>query len=341
VDQMKAIPMNHFKMKLQDVSRDLFIQHDWDMPKGLADRINRDPLNFDLPTWQQAKRLKEDPRDLKEIIQNALKSSDGLKSFQNALEGQGMMLARGDKRGFVVIHHTGEPLSLNRYSGLKTREIEGRIGTPDKLPSVGQAQLAMQARMTAKVKRTLLNIRKKQRQELEPLNTARNEMKARHKEIRTTLKQAQEKRWQQEELKRAKRLRKGLMGLWDRLTGKRGKISRQNKQEAEEALKRDKNQKQDLINKQMQERWALQKEFKTLYKKHRQEINRFRYDMGFLIKMNKAKEKAEGRTDQIRLKDQWKEKAGEDKKPEKDKGHERERTRDRPRRGPGRGPEFN
>ena len=200
--------------------------------------------------------------------------------------------------------------------------------------------------MTAKVKQTLLAIRKKQRQELEPLNTARKEMKARHKEVRTTLKQAQEKRWQQEELKRAKRLRKGLMGLWDRLTGKRGKISRQNQQEAEEGLKRDKNQKQDLINRQMQERRALQKDFKKLYKKHRQEINRFRYDMGFLIKMNKAKEKAEGRgeipklkdqfkekaegrTDQIRLKDQWKEKASEEKKTDKDKGRERERTRDR------------
>jgi len=98
----------------------------------------------------------------------------------------------------------------------------------------------------------------------------------------------------------------------------------------------------------------LQKDFKKLYKKHRQEINRFRYDMGFLIKMNKAKEKAEGkgeipklkdqfkekaegRTDQIRLKDQWKEKAGEEKKTDKDKGRERERTRERPR-GPGRGP---
>ena len=48
VDQMKAIPMSHFKMKLQDVSRDLFIQHGWDMTKGLEDGNNRDPL---LKTW--------------------------------------------------------------------------------------------------------------------------------------------------------------------------------------------------------------------------------------------------------------------------------------------------
>ncbi len=337
VDQMKAIPMNHFKMKLQDVSRDLFIKLGLEMPKGLKNKKDRDPLNYDLPVWNQAKRLKEDPRDLKEVIQNALNSSDGLKGFQNALEAQGMLLARGDKKPFVIIHHTGELLSMKSYSGLRKKELLARLGSPDKLPSVERAKITMQARMTAKVKQTLLTIRKKQRQALKPLNTTRNEMKVRHGEVRTTLKQAQDKRWSQEELQRAKRLRKGLMGLWDRMTGKRGKVSRQNKQEAEEALKRDKKQKQDLINKQMKERRVLQKEFKKLYKNHRQEITRFRYDMGFLIKMQKASERAEGRTDQIKLKDHWKEKPDKDREPKKDKGQGRERTRERPR-GPGRGP---
>ena len=59
------------------------------------------------------KRLGEDPRDLKAIIQETYKYSDGLKAFASRLENNGLMLARGDRRGFVVVHHTGEALGLS------------------------------------------------------------------------------------------------------------------------------------------------------------------------------------------------------------------------------------
>jgi len=38
-------------------------------------------------------------------------------------------LARGDRRGFVVVHHSGEPMSLTRYGDLKKRDIEWGRGT--------------------------------------------------------------------------------------------------------------------------------------------------------------------------------------------------------------------
>ena len=48
VDEMKAINLPHFKNKLRDLSRDLFLDHGWVLPDGLATYGNKSPLNFTL-----------------------------------------------------------------------------------------------------------------------------------------------------------------------------------------------------------------------------------------------------------------------------------------------------
>ncbi len=55
IEEMKAIPLSHSKRKLQDVARDLYLEHGWKMPRGLAVSGERDPRNFTLEQWQQAK----------------------------------------------------------------------------------------------------------------------------------------------------------------------------------------------------------------------------------------------------------------------------------------------
>lgn len=45
-ERMRAINLPHFKVKLRDVSRRLYIEHSWRMPAGLIDSAERDPLNF-------------------------------------------------------------------------------------------------------------------------------------------------------------------------------------------------------------------------------------------------------------------------------------------------------
>ncbi|MEP3346294.1 MAG: relaxase/mobilization nuclease domain-containing protein [Litoreibacter sp.] len=64
-DEMKAINLPHFKTKLRDLSRDLFLDHGWVLPNGLANYGNKSPLNFTLEEWQQAKRQGIDPREIK------------------------------------------------------------------------------------------------------------------------------------------------------------------------------------------------------------------------------------------------------------------------------------
>jgi hypothetical protein len=290
-DKLKAINMPHFKSKLQDLSRDLYKEHGWEMPKGLKNKKERDPLNFDLQTWQQAKRLKEDPRDLKKLIQDVLKASDSANIFSKALQKQGLNLASGDRKGkpnFVVIHHSGEIMSLTRYSGFKTKELIARLGNPKDFPGVEEVQKKIEALKTVALKEKINNLKKRQKKAFEPLKTNLKEMRSYQRTDRKVLKTKQEIRWQREELIRAKRLRKGIMGIWDRITGQRGRVSRKNKKETEDSVKRDKKEKQILIDRQLAERRKLQEKFKILKQSHNQEMARTRYGIGFEMAKQKG-----------------------------------------------------
>ena len=45
-DEMKAINLPFYKMKLKDVSRELYLEYGWKIPPGIIDREDRNPLNF-------------------------------------------------------------------------------------------------------------------------------------------------------------------------------------------------------------------------------------------------------------------------------------------------------
>jgi hypothetical protein len=44
------------------VSRDLYLEQGWKLPRGLETPSERNPMNFTLAEWQQAKRQGLDPR---------------------------------------------------------------------------------------------------------------------------------------------------------------------------------------------------------------------------------------------------------------------------------------
>lgn len=82
---MTARPMSFFKSKLTDLSRDLYLEHGWDMPRGLISPEGRNPKNFTLAGWQQVKRLGQDPRWMKQVVQSCWSRSDDRKSFERSL----------------------------------------------------------------------------------------------------------------------------------------------------------------------------------------------------------------------------------------------------------------
>lgn len=286
-DNVRAIQLSHSKLKLREVSRELFKEHGFTMPEGMRDREKKRGDNFSPQIWQQAKRIGEDPRDLKQIIGNAYQDSDGVRAFQAQLEAQAMQLARGDRRGFVVVHHTGEALPLNRYLGLTQKDIRGKLGKPDMQMTVDQARSLLSARMTAQAEKQLDDLKSKQGQDKIALTSQAQKMREEHRKAREIQKAAQDARTARETLERDSRLRKGIRGLWQRLTGEHGRIAAQNKAEAEASQKRDMAEFDALRIKQLDERAALQADIKAMREKQLRETNQQRAILGHWLSMDK------------------------------------------------------
>lgn len=111
-ERMRAINLPHYKSKLRDVSRELYLEHGWDMPRGLQDRRLRDPLNFSREEWQQAKRVDLDPREIKAVFRQCWENSDNRASLEQAFKERGL------PRWFCTTKHilraTGQICILSR-----------------------------------------------------------------------------------------------------------------------------------------------------------------------------------------------------------------------------------
>jgi hypothetical protein len=70
-ETMKAVNLPFFKKKLVALSRDLFLEHGWTLPDGLRRDGGKSPLNFTLVEWQQARRQKLDPHEIKQSFLDA------------------------------------------------------------------------------------------------------------------------------------------------------------------------------------------------------------------------------------------------------------------------------
>lgn len=284
-ETMTARNLPHFKMKLQDISRQLYRDNGWDMPDGMRDKKLRDPRNFTLAEWQQAKRTGHNAKDLKIAMQDAWNISDSQKAFARALEDRGMFLARGDKRGHVAITYSGEALSIARYTGKKAKEVRERLGKPDSLRSVTETQAHIADFMTPTVKKHLHDHRFKMHKEMSKFMTRRETMAEANRHERTKLEQAQQARWAAETKTRADRMQKGFKGLWQKVTGKHAQIQKKNEMETFIAHERDKKQSHDLRIAQMNERRGLQAEIQTMRQDHTKGQTQLYKDLGSYHRM--------------------------------------------------------
>jgi hypothetical protein len=272
---MKAINLPHFKLKLREVSKELYRAHGWRMPSGLIDSRARDPLNFTRQEWQQARRTGQDPKALKALFQECWAASRTREELAQALKERGFVLARGDRRAFVALDWRGEVYALSRLVGIRTREVTSRLGDPEVLPTLSEAKGRLSLQMRRVVEGYLAEARAARSRESAALSERKAELVQRHREERTRLDQAQEARWVQETAARAQRLRRGFQGLWDRLTGTYGRIRALNEKEARAGYLRDRTEKEALIQRQITQRRALQQDILRA----RQENARQRQDL--------------------------------------------------------------
>jgi hypothetical protein len=287
-DEMKAINLPHFKNKLRDLSRDLFLDHGWVLPDGLATYGNKSPLNFTLEEWQQAKRQGLDPREIKQAFQQAWERCDSQIGFKNALEDRGYFLARGDRRGFVALDVDGNVHSIAKWTGLKVKDVKVKLGSPENLPSVDETKSNIRSKVSDQMHGYIGQFKDRQNSDFDPLRDKLRDMNVAHRDERYKLKTGQEKRWTEETKVRSDRLNKGLRGLFDRLTGKGKSIRQQNDFDARKALKRDQKQRDFMVVEQIKERRALQREFQKLRRKHMKERSLIAQKVRQALKVNKS-----------------------------------------------------
>jgi len=269
-ESMTAINLPHYKLKLKDISKQLYLEHGWKLPQGFIDKKYRNPLNFSRAEWQQAKRTQDDPRMLKQLFKQAWQNSDNQQSLQNALKGHGFWLARGDRRGFVAVDYKGEVYSLSRWTDAKTKELKQRLSQPEQLTSVQETKAQISQSMNDVLKRHIDATYQQRKQDYAPLKRTIQTMKTQHHNQRDVLAKQQEERWQQEEQQRIARLPRGLSGIWQRVTGKYQKIKLQNQAEVKDNDIRDNDEKQTLITRQLQERGRLQNRIVQVRARHNQ-----------------------------------------------------------------------
>lgn len=122
--------------------------------KAVIDRTTRPNPSATLGESRQAQKIGMDAIQMKAQIKDAWVSTDTRGNTISELESSGFTLARGDKRGFVLVHVSGEVISLTRC-GIKAAEAKARLGEPDNLPSVecvrNALKMAIQANSLAKL----------------------------------------------------------------------------------------------------------------------------------------------------------------------------------------------
>ena len=258
-EKMRAINLSFYKRDLTAISKELFLEHGWQMPDGLRDHRKRDPLKFSHAEWQQAKRTGLDVKQVKALIRECWNVSDTRQSFENALREKGFWLAHGDRRSYGAVDWRGEIYSLSRITGAKSKEMQARLGETKEHRSIEETKAHIGALLTPRLQAWAKEMSAKASRANLAAQFQREQMVQRHRQVRADLKQRQEERWIAEEKLRAARTPTGIRGLWGWITGKNKKIRQENEAEIAKASSRDRSERQTVISGQLHERRGLQR----------------------------------------------------------------------------------
>jgi hypothetical protein len=161
LDRMAAISDSHNYRKHEEVARDLEREFGFKRVQGVhverdgKERPERTPSHAEM---LQAERTGMSPKEAKTRITALWQSTETGKEFAVALWNDGFVLARGDRRDFVVIDPMGGTHSLaRRIEGAKAKDVRERMADlgEARLPNVLDAKQIQKARseMAAELER--------------------------------------------------------------------------------------------------------------------------------------------------------------------------------------------
>jgi hypothetical protein len=183
-------------------------------------------------------------------------------SFETALSGHGLYLARGDRRGYVAVDWRGEIHSLSRWTGKNTKELKARLGAAENLRSVEQARHLIAQRLDAAAHEIQTAAGKRREKELASYQAKRNELVERQRDERQAFLERQHNRTTAERKERQARMPKGLKALWARITGAYRALQMELEREASACHQRDRLELAELIKAQLAERRELKRQLR-------------------------------------------------------------------------------
>ncbi|MEI9990194.1 MAG: relaxase/mobilization nuclease domain-containing protein [Rhizomicrobium sp.] len=155
LDQMKSISDSHNYRKHEEVSRELERLFGHEKVQGAhherdgVKRPDRTPSRSEL---RQEERTGIKGKQVKEEITQVFRSADNAETFRAALEDAGYVLAKGDRRDFVVIDRGRGIHSLaRRIDDIKAAELRGFMSSIDReaLPDIEKAKEIAASRRAA------------------------------------------------------------------------------------------------------------------------------------------------------------------------------------------------
>ena len=277
-EKMKAVQLSHSHNKLQEVARELYIEHGWNMPRGFLGKEHRNPRNFTLEEWQQAKRAGKDPKKIKGTFQDCWAVSDSRASFAHALQEHGYFLAQG-RRGHVAVDYKGEKYAISKWVGIRAKQVPAKLGEANHLPTVDQAHAKAAGMVTGRLKEM-----QAEQSHIHKLEKHRIAAEGESKLVeqmaeRERLDKDQAQRSRIEEAQRQARLRRGLFGLWDRVTGKRRRTELQNQFEAAKAKERDAVARQQVKTRHENENKATRRKAETEKSRYQSIVSELKNDI--------------------------------------------------------------
>lgn len=285
LDNMRAVQLSFTKRKLQELGRELYLEHGWQMPRGFVHSQDADPRNYTLAEWQQAKRADKDPAQLKAMFQDCWAISDSQATFAHALNERGYILARGDRRGFIAVDHKGEAYAISKWTGHKAKKVRERLTNMELLPDKDTAHAQAAKIVTDRLKELQAEQRRAEQERLARLAAERTRKEAEQRQSAERLREKHVERTKDEEAARSARIRRGLFGFIDRVTGKRKQVEAENNTDREVAQARDRNDKAALAQAHRQSLNRLSEKANHVRARRRETIQELTGDIERLEKL--------------------------------------------------------
>jgi hypothetical protein len=274
--KMRAVQLSHDRQKLRSLSRELAVEFGLPLPEGLEQDLRADRKLKKETTRAEQAQAKETgvtPEQRRAEITESFRQSDSPEAFRAALKEKGYILARGDKRAFVVVDRFGKVHSLARQiNGVRTRDLNPHLEPMSaSIPDVDTAKQALaretadaKARIDARVARRMRELSgelaARQKARRQKLDSSRQEMNTLQGGERMSLHAAHKS----EAGKPFARAAGAIFALFDRVPGLRSVIAPLRRNPRINPAERQRIEEEALSRRHQREQFMIERRFKAL-----------------------------------------------------------------------------